>query len=66
LVAQTIVAYAREKGIACWDLFTVSGGKGSAKKWYKAGLFWQRPCSFYRNWLRGTRNVVLPGIHTKL
>ena len=39
LVAQTIVAYAREKGIACWDLFTVSGGKGSAKKWYKAGLF---------------------------
>lgn len=39
LVAQTIVACARNKGIACWDLFTTTGGKGSGKKWFKAGLF---------------------------
>ena len=38
-VAQTIVNYAREKGIACWDLFSATGADGSCKSWYKAGLF---------------------------
>ena len=29
----------REKGIACWDLFSATGADGSCKSWYKAGLF---------------------------
>ncbi len=37
-ISQTIVRYATENQIACWDLFSVTGGPGSAKKWRKYGL----------------------------
>lgn len=36
--AQAIVAYAREEGVACWDLYTVTGGKNSCRKWYSNKL----------------------------
>lgn len=29
---------AREEGIACWDLFTATGGKNSCRKWYTQHL----------------------------
>ena len=36
--AKTIVDVARREGVACWDLFTATGGKSSCTKWHKAGL----------------------------
>lgn len=35
--AQAIVEVAREEGLACWDLFTVTGGKNSSRKWHSRG-----------------------------
>jgi len=32
--AQVITEVARDKNIACWDLFTATGGKDSNKKWF--------------------------------
>ncbi|MCD7849073.1 MAG: hypothetical protein LUH63_04650 [Parabacteroides sp.] len=29
---------AGEEGLACWDLFTATGGKSSCTKWYKERL----------------------------
>ncbi|MDH6358761.1 GDSL-type esterase/lipase family protein [Parabacteroides sp. PF5-9] len=37
--AKAIVNYARQHGIACWDMFAITGGKNSSKKWYDAELF---------------------------
>ena len=37
-VAETIRRYAVGKGLACWDLFSISGGRGSAKSWVKYQL----------------------------
>ncbi|MCD8265421.1 MAG: GDSL-type esterase/lipase family protein [Tannerellaceae bacterium] len=36
--AKAIAAYATENGIACWDLFTATGGKNSNVKWHAAKL----------------------------
>lgn len=36
--AKAIVEVARRNGIACWDLFAVTGGKNSCIKWQKAKL----------------------------
>ncbi|MCD8194062.1 MAG: GDSL-type esterase/lipase family protein [Tannerellaceae bacterium] len=36
--AKAITAYAAANGIACWDLFTATGGKGSNVKWHAARL----------------------------
>lgn len=35
LAAKAIVTAAREEGIACWDLFAATGGKGSCVRWHK-------------------------------
>jgi lysophospholipase L1-like esterase len=32
-VARAIVRYAKEHGIAWWDLYSITGGKGSSKQW---------------------------------
>lgn len=37
--ARTIKEYCREKGIACWDMYSATGGSGSNAKWHKAGYF---------------------------
>jgi lysophospholipase L1-like esterase len=39
LVADAISAYTREQGLACWDLFSITGGYNSCKKWLESGLF---------------------------
>lgn len=36
--AKAIVDFARKEGVACWDLFTATGGKNSSRKWQEAGL----------------------------
>ena len=38
LVSKAIVTYAKENNIAYWDLFELSGGKGSSQSWKKNGL----------------------------
>lgn len=35
--ATAIVKLAEQEGIACWDLFSTTGGKDSSKKWFKEG-----------------------------
>ncbi len=38
-VAAVIRDYATRNNLACWDLYTISGGEGSREAWQKAGLF---------------------------
>ncbi|MDR2681369.1 MAG: GDSL-type esterase/lipase family protein [Tannerella sp.] len=38
-VADALTSYTREKGIACWDLFSITGGNNSCKNWFEAGMF---------------------------
>ncbi|MDR0995720.1 MAG: GDSL-type esterase/lipase family protein [Tannerella sp.] len=33
-VAQVLCTLARERGLACFDFFRATGGKGSSKRWY--------------------------------
>jgi lysophospholipase L1-like esterase len=32
--AKAIIEVAKEEGLACWDMFTATGGKGSSKNWF--------------------------------
>lgn len=36
--ARALMQVARKEGIACWDLFTATGGAASCRKWRTAGL----------------------------
>lgn len=36
--ARAIMDSAKKNGVACWDLFTVTGGKNSYRKWYNSKL----------------------------
>lgn len=36
--AKAIADFARREGVACWDMFEATGGKGSNKRWKEAGL----------------------------
>lgn len=36
--ARALMEVARKEGIACWDLFTATGGANSCRKWRTAGL----------------------------
>ena len=38
-ISELIVQYAAEKGYACWDLFSISGGEGSSQMWLDNDLF---------------------------
>ncbi|MDL2209026.1 GDSL-type esterase/lipase family protein [Parabacteroides sp. OttesenSCG-928-O15] len=38
-VAAAIAQVAEEEAISCWDLFTVTGGKNSSRKWLDKKLF---------------------------
>jgi lysophospholipase L1-like esterase len=37
--AEVISSYTAMNGLACWDLFAVSGGSNSCKNWFNAGMF---------------------------
>ncbi len=36
--AKTILEVAQRQGLACWDMFTATGGAESCEKWQEAGL----------------------------
>ena len=36
--AETLIRVAKEEGIACWDLFSATGGKNSCRKWLHDNL----------------------------
>ena len=37
-VADVISTYTAKEGLACWDLYTISGGENSCKNWYDAKM----------------------------
>ncbi|MDR2384899.1 MAG: GDSL-type esterase/lipase family protein [Tannerella sp.] len=37
--AETISSYTAINGLACWDLYAVSGGSNSCNNWFEAGMF---------------------------
>lgn len=37
-VRNVLIDYAKENGIACWDLFEITGGAGSSKNWFNNKL----------------------------
>lgn len=69
-VAEAIVSLAQEEGIACWDLFSASGGKGSYKKWYSAKLFGRDRIHFTKEgyFEQGTLlyNALINGLKTPI
>jgi lysophospholipase L1-like esterase len=58
LVADVISAYTREQGIACWDLFSITGGYNSCRKWFEAGMFGRDRIHFSRKGY-GEQGVLL-------
>jgi lysophospholipase L1-like esterase len=48
-VRNTIVKYATDHQMAYWDLFTITGGKGSARDWSKNNLFAKDGVHFTRD-----------------
>lgn len=55
--ARTLVEYARKRGIACWDLYTATGGKGSSEKWYKENGFGRDRIHFTKETYREQGNL---------
>lgn len=48
-VADAINTYTQKEGLACWDLFTITGGNNSCKDWYAAKMFGRDRVHFSRN-----------------
>jgi hypothetical protein len=38
-VAKTISEYAQKEGLACFDLYKMTGGQNSCEKWYKSSFY---------------------------
>jgi lysophospholipase L1-like esterase len=57
-IADAITAYTREQGIACWDLFSITGGYNSCKNWFDAGMFGRDRIHFSREGY-GEQGVLL-------
>ena len=47
--ASVISSYTKNKGIACWDFYSISGGDNSSKKWYDAKLLGRDRIHFSRD-----------------
>lgn len=48
-VADVISSYTEKENIACWDLYSITGGNNSCKKWYDAKMFGRDRIHFSRN-----------------
>ncbi len=48
LAAHTLMAVAQEEGVACWDLFTATGGKNSSRQWHANQLMGKDRVHFTR------------------
>lgn len=46
--AEAIVKLADRKGLACWDMFAATGGRGSSKKWFDNKLMGRDRVHFNR------------------
>ncbi|MDR1380666.1 MAG: GDSL-type esterase/lipase family protein [Tannerella sp.] len=57
-VADALTSYAGENGIARWDLFSITGGNNSCKKWFDAGMFGRDRIHFSREGY-GEQGVLL-------
>jgi lysophospholipase L1-like esterase len=57
-VSEAITAYTKEQGVACWDLFSITGGYNSCKKWFDAGMLGRDRIHFSREGY-GEQGVLL-------
>ncbi|MDR0744159.1 MAG: GDSL-type esterase/lipase family protein, partial [Tannerella sp.] len=57
-IADAITSYTRKQGLACWDLFSITGGSNSCKKWLDAGMFGRDRIHFSREGY-GEQGVLL-------
>lgn len=57
-VADALISYTAANGIACWDLFSITGGHNSCKKWLEAGMFGRDRIHFSREGY-GEQGVLL-------
>ena len=48
-IADIISSYAEKEGLACWDLYSISGGANSCKKWYDAKMLGRDRIHFSRD-----------------
>lgn len=58
IAAETIAQYAREQNIPCWDLFTLTGGKGSSKMWFNFKHFGRDRIHFTKETYREQGNLL--------
>jgi lysophospholipase L1-like esterase len=47
--AKAIAAVAGEEGVACWDMFAATGGKGSSKNWFNGKWMGRDRIHFNKN-----------------
>lgn len=57
-VADALTSYTEKNGFACWDLFSITGGNNSCKKWFEAGMFGRDRIHFSREGY-GEQGVLL-------
>lgn len=57
-VADALTSYTKENGIAYWDMFSITGGDNSCKKWLEAGMFGRDRIHFSREGY-GEQGVLL-------
>ena len=48
-VAEVISSYTEKEGLACWDLYAISGGENSCKKWFDAKMLGRDRIHFSRD-----------------
>lgn len=60
--SRAIEKVALEKGVACWDLFTSTGGKGSSEDWYASGLLGKDRIHFSREAYREQGDLLYRAI----
>ena len=60
-VAEVIREVAKREGLACWDLFTATGGLNSSKAWQRAGLMRNDRIHFVKEGI-SSRDVCSTGL----
>ena len=49
VAAEVLTQVAREEGLACWDLFSATGGANSCKQWHRHQLMGRDRIHFNKN-----------------
>ena len=60
--SRAIEEIALKKGVACWDLFASTGGKGSSEKWYASGMLGNDRIHFTRDAYREQGDLLYRAI----